>query len=154
MVTKKKKDDTEEIKAPKKKTTAAAKKPKAVKAEAQDDVLLEKPKVARKAKGDLLTDEADKTKVSAERPVKKSIKERKEQTLLPHQVEELLLPPEPTLRLTQLKSPIGRESYQRKTLIGLGLNKLNRVSLVHETPSIRGMINAVRHLIKVEVISK
>jgi large subunit ribosomal protein L30 len=49
----------------------------------------------------------------------------------------------------QVKSPIGREKSQRQTLIGLGLNKLNRQKSLEDTPAVRGMINKVRHLIEV-----
>ncbi len=54
------------------------------------------------------------------------------------------------LKVTQIGSPIGRKKYQRATLIGLGLNKLNRSRLLEDTPSVRGMINSVQHLLKVE----
>ena len=53
------------------------------------------------------------------------------------------------LKVTQTKSPIGREESQRKTLIGLGLNKIGRTRELEDTPSVRGMINKVKHLIKV-----
>jgi large subunit ribosomal protein L30 len=56
------------------------------------------------------------------------------------------------LRLTQLASPAGRYDYQRETLIGLGLNKRHRVRELDDTPSIRGMVERVRHLIKVEEV--
>tara|TARA_Y100000991_G_C21829158_1_gene287348 strand:- start:492 stop:674 length:183 start_codon:yes stop_codon:yes gene_type:complete len=55
-----------------------------------------------------------------------------------------------TILVTQKKSPIGRQSYQKKTLIGLGLNKIGRVKELEDTPSIRGMIDKVRHLVKVD----
>ncbi len=55
-----------------------------------------------------------------------------------------------TVRLTQIGSPIGRQEYQRKTLIGLGLNKLHRKSELEDTAAVRGMIFAVRHLVKVD----
>lgn len=54
------------------------------------------------------------------------------------------------LRVTQIKSPIGRRHDQRETLIGLGLNKLHRTRELEDTPSIRGMLDKVRHLIRVE----
>lgn len=54
------------------------------------------------------------------------------------------------LRITQTGSPIGRIPVQRKTLIGLGLNKMNRVSELEDTPAVRGMINVVHHLVRVE----
>ena len=52
--------------------------------------------------------------------------------------------------VTQKKSPIGRQSYQKKTLIGLGLNKIGRSKELEDTPSIRGMIGKVKHLVKVD----
>ena len=55
-----------------------------------------------------------------------------------------------TVKVTQIKSPIGRPQDQRATLVGLGLNKLGRVSVLEDTSSVRGMINKVAHLIKVE----
>ena len=54
-----------------------------------------------------------------------------------------------TIIVTQKKSPIGRQSYQRKTLIGLGLNKIGRSKELEDTPSIRGMIVKVKHLVEV-----
>jgi large subunit ribosomal protein L30 len=56
------------------------------------------------------------------------------------------------LKLTQIGSPIGRKSDQRDTLIGLGLNKRHRTNLVADTPSIRGMVRKVAHLIRVEEV--
>ena len=57
-----------------------------------------------------------------------------------------------TIVVTQKKSPIGRQSYQRKTLIGLGLNKIGRSKELEDTPSIRGMIGKVKHLVEVNWI--
>ena len=54
-----------------------------------------------------------------------------------------------TLVVTQKKSPIGRQSDQKNTLIGLGLNKIGRSKVLNDTPSIRGMINKVKHLVEV-----
>ena len=54
-----------------------------------------------------------------------------------------------TLVVTQTKSPIGRQSDQKKTLIGLGLNKIGRSKVLNDTPSVRGMINKVKHLVEV-----
>ena len=54
------------------------------------------------------------------------------------------------ITVTQVGSPIGREESQRKTLIGLGLNKLNRSKRLIETPSVLGMVDKVKHLIKIE----
>lgn len=57
------------------------------------------------------------------------------------------------LRVRQVRSAAGRFAYQRATLIGLGLNKINRVNEVEDTPSTRGMVRAVAHLIEVEEIA-
>ncbi len=54
------------------------------------------------------------------------------------------------LKVTWIKSGIGYEASQKRTLRSLGFHRLNQ-SVVHEdTSSIRGMINKVRHLVKVE----
>lgn len=55
-----------------------------------------------------------------------------------------------TVTVRQIASPAGRLPDQRQTLIGLGLNKMGRVSTLEDTPAVRGMINAVKHLVKVE----
>ncbi|MFT5487259.1 MAG: large subunit ribosomal protein L30 [Paracoccaceae bacterium] len=54
------------------------------------------------------------------------------------------------IRVTQTGSPIGRPKDQRATLVGLGLNKMHRTSELEDTPSVRGMINKVKHLVRVE----
>ena len=54
------------------------------------------------------------------------------------------------IRVTWVKGYIGKEESQRRTIRALGLHRLNQ-SVVHEyTNSVRGMINKVRHLVKVE----
>tara|TARA_B100000886_G_scaffold229379_1_gene159978 strand:+ start:356 stop:544 length:189 start_codon:yes stop_codon:yes gene_type:complete len=55
-----------------------------------------------------------------------------------------------TIKVVQVRSAIGREGSQRKTLIGLGLNKIGRVRELEDTPAIRGMINKVKHLVRLE----
>jgi large subunit ribosomal protein L30 len=55
-----------------------------------------------------------------------------------------------TVRVTQTGSPIGRPADQRATLIGLGLNKMNRTRELEDTPAVRGMIDKVSHLVRVE----
>jgi large subunit ribosomal protein L30 len=55
-----------------------------------------------------------------------------------------------TIKITQIGSPIAREASQQATLIGLGLNKRHRTRELADTPAIRGMINKVRHLLRVE----
>jgi large subunit ribosomal protein L30 len=52
--------------------------------------------------------------------------------------------------VTQIKSAIGRKPGQRETLVGLGLNKLHQTKTLEDTPAVRGMVNKVKHLIRVE----
>jgi len=54
------------------------------------------------------------------------------------------------INITQTGSPIGRRDDQRKTLIALGLNKMNRSRAVDDTPDNRGRIEKVKHLLRVE----
>ena len=54
-----------------------------------------------------------------------------------------------TVRVTQVASGNGRKPGQQATLVGLGLNKINRSSELEDTPSVRGMIRKVAHLVKV-----
>ena len=54
-----------------------------------------------------------------------------------------------TVTVEQIGSPIRRPERQEKTLIGLGLNKLHRVRTLEDTPSVRGMIAKVSHLVRV-----
>lgn len=54
------------------------------------------------------------------------------------------------IKVTQISSAIGREGDQKGTLIGLGLNKINRSKILEDTPSVRGMIHKVKHLIQTE----
>ncbi|UPA25750.1 50S ribosomal protein L30 [Shinella oryzae] len=54
-----------------------------------------------------------------------------------------------TVTVEQIGSPIRRPAIQRATLVGLGLNKMHRVRTLEDTPSVRGMIRAVQHLVRV-----
>ena len=54
------------------------------------------------------------------------------------------------LKITLVKSMIGRPEKHRKVLRGMGLTKINRTVELKDTPSIRGMVHAVSHLVKVE----
>ena len=58
-----------------------------------------------------------------------------------------------TVTVIQTGSPIGREASQRQTLVGLGLNNIGRKRELEDTPSVRGMINKVKHLVRVEEAS-
>ena len=53
------------------------------------------------------------------------------------------------IKIMLVKSGIGRKSDQKKTLIGLGLNRVGKIKELEDTPSIRGMINKVSHLVKI-----
>ena len=53
------------------------------------------------------------------------------------------------VKVRQTGSPIRRKSDQRATLIGLGLNRVGRVATLEDTPSVRGMIAKVRHMVEV-----
>jgi large subunit ribosomal protein L30 len=54
-----------------------------------------------------------------------------------------------TVTVVQTGSPIGRRHDQEATLKGLGLNKMHRRRTLEDTPSVRGMINKVQHLVRV-----
>ena len=56
---------------------------------------------------------------------------------------------EKTLTVEQIGSPIRRDASQRQTLIGLGLNKIRRRSTLQDTPAVRGMVEKVKHLVRV-----
>ncbi len=55
-----------------------------------------------------------------------------------------------TVRVTQVRSGLGRKKDQLQTLAGLGLGKLRRTRELEDTPSVRGMIDKVAHLVRVE----
>jgi large subunit ribosomal protein L30 len=55
-----------------------------------------------------------------------------------------------TIKVKQTGSPIRRTGDQRATLIGLGLNKMHRVSELTDTPEVRGMIRKVAHMVEVQ----
>nr|WP_207681471.1 50S ribosomal protein L30 [Desulfonema magnum] len=54
------------------------------------------------------------------------------------------------LKIRLVKSMIGRPEKHRKVLRGMGLTKLNRMVELEDTPCVRGMINKVSHLVKIE----
>ena len=61
--------------------------------------------------------------------------------------------PAKRVRVTQTASALGRKPGQKETLVGLGLNKLRRSRELEDTPSVRGMLRAVAHLVKVEELT-
>jgi large subunit ribosomal protein L30 len=55
-----------------------------------------------------------------------------------------------TIKIKQTGSPIRRTKDQRATLVGLGLNKLHRISEIEDSPEVRGMIRKVQHMVAIE----
>jgi|TARA_B100001027_G_scaffold136013_1_gene94338 large subunit ribosomal protein L30 len=54
-----------------------------------------------------------------------------------------------TITVKQIASSIGRKFDQKQTLIGLGLNKIGRIRELEDTPSVRGMVRKVSHLVEI-----
>ena len=54
-----------------------------------------------------------------------------------------------TIVVKQIGSPIRRPASQRATLIGLGLNKMHKTRELEDSPSVRGMVNAIPHLVTI-----
>jgi large subunit ribosomal protein L30 len=55
-----------------------------------------------------------------------------------------------TIRVRQVKSGIGYSKDQKATLVGLGLRRMHQVVELEDTPSVRGMVNKINHLVVVE----
>ena len=58
------------------------------------------------------------------------------------------------LQVTLKRSPIGRPKDQKATLVGLGLNKMHKTVVLENTPSIRGMVKKVIHLVEVSELTE
>jgi large subunit ribosomal protein L30 len=56
------------------------------------------------------------------------------------------------LKVTQIRSTIDRSEKQKRTMVALGIHKLNRSKVHNDTPELRGMIRVVGHLVKVEPV--
>ena len=56
------------------------------------------------------------------------------------------------IKVKQIASSVRRQPYQKKNLIGLGLNKLHKTVELDDTPSTRGMISKVNHLVQIETV--
>lgn len=54
-----------------------------------------------------------------------------------------------TITVKQIGSPLRRPADQRATLVGLGLNKMHKTRVLEDTPSVRGMINKVSHMVEI-----
>lgn len=57
------------------------------------------------------------------------------------------------LKITLIKSFIGRPEKHRRILRGMGLTRMNRTVILNDTPQIRGMVNKVCHLVKMEEVN-
>lgn len=56
------------------------------------------------------------------------------------------------LKITQIRSTIGKLEAQKRTIRALGLKKINNTVIQNDTAEIRGMVNTVKHLVKVEAV--
>ncbi|MFQ5498246.1 MAG: 50S ribosomal protein L30 [Candidatus Zixiibacteriota bacterium] len=56
------------------------------------------------------------------------------------------------LKITQVRSTIDRKEAQKRTIVALGLGKINRSVIHNDTPQILGMIRSVSHLVTVETV--
>jgi len=56
----------------------------------------------------------------------------------------------PMIRVRLVRSPVGRQPKQRRTVLALGLRKVGSVNEIEATDAVRGMVNAVSHLVSVE----
>ncbi|MEC8739125.1 MAG: 50S ribosomal protein L30 [Bacteroidota bacterium] len=56
------------------------------------------------------------------------------------------------LRITKIKSVINRPENQKRTMVALGLHKMNQSKEIEDTPMVKGMIQKVEHLLKIEKI--
>ena len=54
------------------------------------------------------------------------------------------------VRITQIRSAIGRQEYQKKILKALGIRKMHQTVVHENSPTIMGMVNKINHLVKVE----
>ncbi len=61
--------------------------------------------------------------------------------------------PDKAVKVTQVRSPAGRFAYQRATLRGLGLDRINRSCVLEDTPAVRGMIERVKHLVRIDPVA-
>jgi large subunit ribosomal protein L30 len=132
---------------------AAAAKPKAAKPAGEAKAKAEKPAESADAAADKA---ARKEAKKAAKKAKKAAKKPAKPQPVPHARVHVATAPAPRAKsdkkvtVTQIASPIGRQGYQRDTLKGLGLNKLRRTRVLEDTPEVRGMIDRVRHLLRVE----
>jgi len=152
--------EKEPAKAEKKAKPAAEKSEKADKKAAPKAAAPDKVKAAPKeaAKEKAKPAKAEAAEAAPEKPKKVKKPKQRKAPLPPPPVRVRPKPavakekraPEKTIKVTQVGSPIGRQGYQRATLKGLGLNKMHRSRVLEDTPAVRGMIDSVRHLLRVE----
>ena len=131
---------------------AAEKKPAAKKAPAAEKVTAKKaaaPVKEAQAAAPAKVAKAPAAKAPAKKAVSKKTVAKKPSVRLARAKKEKAAD-KATVIVTQVGSPIGRRHDQRATLAGLGLNKIGRTRELEDTPSVRGMIAKVAHLLRVE----
>lgn len=108
--------------------------------------------MAEKKNSSKKADSTKETKVAKKVEQKKTVKSSKPSKTSEIKTEkkaEKKMTSGSTVTLKQVKSGAGRAESQIGTLIGLGLNKLNKVATLQDSPSVRGMIQKVKHLVKI-----
>ena len=136
---------TEKKEAAEKPAAKAKKAPAAAKAAAP----VKEAKAPAKAEAPAKAAKAPAKKAVAKKPVAKKAAAKKPSIRLARAKKEKAAD-KATVIVTQVGSPIGRRHDQRATLAGLGLNKIGRTRELEDTPSVRGMIAKVAHLLRVE----
>lgn len=97
-----------------------------------------------------MADEEKKEEAKAKAPAKKAPAKKPAEKKPAAKKPAKKAPSGKTVTVTQTGSATGRPERQRATLVGLGLNKIGRTRTLEDTPSVRGMIRKVSHLVKVE----
>ncbi len=94
-------------------------------------------------------DKEKKTPAASKAPAKKAAPKKETAAKAAAPASAKKKPSGKTIVVTQIGSPIGRKDYQQQTLLGLGLGRMHRTRELEDTPSVRGMINSIPHLVKV-----
>ena len=106
------------------------------------------PKAAAKAKPKKAA--IKKTAAPKTYPAKKTIAKKTVKKVVAKPAKAEKVQPEKTLKVTLVKSVIGTKSSHRATVLGLGLRRIRHSVELEDTPAVRGMINKVNYLVKVE----
>jgi large subunit ribosomal protein L30 len=128
----------------------AAEKPAAKAKKAPAAAKAAAPVKEKKAAAPATAAKAPAKKAVAKKPVAKKAAVAKKPSIRLARAKKEKAADKATVIVTQVGSPIGRRHDQRATLAGLGLNKIGRTRELEDTPSVRGMIAKVAHLLRVE----